>query len=182
MLMENMHRDSSSFDGEDYHYKEDLMKDMWQKTLAYFGLADEDHYEEEEYEEINEDRLYTNNSSAVRKIDRSPDLSRSERVAALRPVSAPQARVHIVTPKNFNDAQRIADKFKSTVPVIINLQECDNELAKRLIDFGSGLTYALDGGMQKVADKVFLFTPSNVTVSAEEKRRLRDRGLIFEQV
>ena len=180
--MENKRQDSNSVKGEGHRDKEDLMKDMWQKTLAYFGLGDEDHYEEEDYEEFNEDRLYTDTSSTVRKIDRSSDHSRSDRVAALRPVSAPQIRVHIVAPKNFNDAQRIADKFKSAVPVILNLQECDVELAKKLIDFGSGLTYALDGGMQKVADKVFLLTPTNVTVSAEEKRRLRDRGLIFEQV
>ena len=176
-----MRQGNDSTKGEGLRDKEDSMKEMWQKTLSYFGLGDEEHYEEEEYEDFSEDRLYTDTPSTVRKIDRSPDLSRTERVAALRPVNAPQARVHIVTPKNFNDAQRIADKFKSTVPVIINLQECDGELAKRLIDFGSGLTYALDGGMQKVADKVFLLTPTNVTVSAEEKRRLRDRGLIFQQ-
>lgn len=176
-----MRQKSSNIKEEGLPDKEDSMKDMWQKTLSYFGLGDDDHYEDEEYDELNEERLYSETPSTVRKIDRSPDLTRSERVAALRPVSAPQARVHIVTPKNFNDAQRIADKFKSMVPVIINLQECDAELARKLIDFGSGLTYALDGGMQKVAEKVFLLTPSNVTVSAEEKRRLRDRGLIFDQ-
>jgi cell division inhibitor SepF len=79
-------------------------------------------------------------------------------------------------PRNFNDAQQIADKFKADVPVIINLQGADVELSKRLIDFGSGLTYALDGGMQKVADKVFLLTPRNVEVSAEEKQRLIEKG------
>ncbi len=176
-----MRQKSNNIKEEGLPDKEDSMKDMWQKTLSYFGLGDDEHYEDEEYDEFNEERLYSETPSTVRKIDRSPDLTRSERVAALRPVSAPQARVHIVTPKNFNDAQRIADKFKSMVPVIINLQECDAELARKLIDFGSGLTYALDGGMQKVAEKVFLLTPSNVTVSAEEKRRLRDRGLIFDQ-
>lgn len=157
------------------------MRDMWQKTLAYFGLADDDQYDDEEYDDFSEDRLYSDTSSTVRKINRSIDSSRPERVSTLRPVSAPQVRVHIVNPRSFNDAQRIADKFKSIVPVIINLQECDVDLAKRLIDFGSGLTYALDGGMQKVADKVFLLTPSNVSVSAEEKRRLRERGF-FDQL
>ena len=79
-------------------------------------------------------------------------------------------------PKNFNDAQQIADKFKVDVPVILNLQGSDTELAKRLIDFCSGLTYALDGGMQRVADKIFLLTPRNVEVSAEEKARLIEKG------
>jgi cell division inhibitor SepF len=85
-------------------------------------------------------------------------------------------RVHLVVPKNFNDAQIIADKFKGNVPVILNLQQSETELSKRLIDFASGLTYALDGGMQRVADKVFLLTPKNVEVSAEERQRLLEKG------
>jgi cell division inhibitor SepF len=88
----------------------------------------------------------------------------------------PNAQVHLVVPRSFNDAQQIADKFKSGVPVILNLQGADQELSKRLIDFTSGLTYALDGGMQRVADKVFLLTPRNVEVSAEERARLVERG------
>jgi cell division inhibitor SepF len=79
-------------------------------------------------------------------------------------------------PKNFNDAQTVADKFKSDIPVILNLQASETELAKRLIDFASGLTYALDGGMQRVADKVFLLTPKNVEVSAEERQRMLEKG------
>jgi cell division inhibitor SepF len=85
-------------------------------------------------------------------------------------------RVHLVMPRSFNDAQSIADKFKESIPVILNLQSADPELAKRLIDFSSGLTYALNGGMQRVADKVFLLTPRNVEVSAEERARLLERG------
>jgi cell division inhibitor SepF len=85
-------------------------------------------------------------------------------------------QVHLVVPRSFNDAQQIADKFKDGIPVILNLQGADAELSKRLIDFTSGLTYALDGGMQRVADKVFLLTPRNVQVSAEERARLLERG------
>jgi cell division inhibitor SepF len=84
--------------------------------------------------------------------------------------------VHLVIPKSFNDAQQIADQFKDSVPVIINLQGTDTELSKRLIDFASGLTYALEGGMQRIADKVFLLTPRNVEVSAEERARLIEKG------
>jgi cell division inhibitor SepF len=89
--------------------------------------------------------------------------------------------VHLVVPRSFNDAQQIADKFKDAIPVIINLQGSDAELSKRLIDFASGLTYALEGGMQRVADKVFLLTPRNVEVSAEERARLLERGGFFNQ-
>jgi len=103
-----------------------------------------------------------------------------QRGAAVRPlptaVETPQVRVHLVMPKNFNDAQVIADKYKGDIPVILNLQSSETELAKRLIDFASGLTYALDGGMQRVADKVFLLTPKNVEVSAEERQRMLEKG------
>ena len=87
----------------------------------------------------------------------------------------------MILPRSFNDAQQIADKFKDVTPVILNLQSVDQELAKRLIDFASGLTYALDGGMQRVADKVFLLTPRNVEVSAEERARMLERGAFFNQ-
>jgi cell division inhibitor SepF len=85
-------------------------------------------------------------------------------------------QVHLVIPRNFNDAQQVADQFKRQVPVILNLQTADHELSKRMIDFCSGLTYALDGGMQRIAEKMFLLTPRNVDVSAEEKARLIDKG------
>jgi cell division inhibitor SepF len=87
-----------------------------------------------------------------------------------------EVRVHLVVPKSFNDAQDVADKFKDSIPVILNLQGSDTDLSKRLIDFSSGLTYALDGGMQRIADKVFLLTPRNVEVSAEERARLIEKG------
>jgi cell division inhibitor SepF len=92
-----------------------------------------------------------------------------------------EVQVHLVIPKNFNDAQQIADRFKDRVPVILNLQGADVELSKRLIDFASGLTYALDGGMQRVADKVFMLTPRNVEVSAEERARLLGGEGFFNQ-
>ena len=89
--------------------------------------------------------------------------------------------MHFVVPESFNDAQDVGNKFKDSIPVILNLQGADQELSKRLIDFASGLTYALNGGMQRVADKVFLLTPRNVEVSAEERARLLERGGFFNQ-
>ncbi len=154
------------------------MKDMWQKSLVYFGLVDEEEAEDEEFddEEIFGGSPYDDSPPSVRKIDRTPDVKRAQRTAALRSVTSPQVRVHIVEPRSFNDAQQIGDKFKANIPVILNLQASDPELSKRLIDFASGLTYGLDGGMQRVAERVFLLTPSNVDVSAEERRRLQERG------
>ena len=103
-------------------------------------------------------------------------MERAGESAAGNDVGATPARVHLVVPRGFNDAQQIADHFKQGVPVILNLQGVDAELSKRLVDFTSGLTYALDGGMQRVADRVFLLTPRNVEVSAEERARMVERG------
>lgn len=172
---------------------------MWHRTLVYFGLTDEDEdYDDEVPEEQPDIESTYRHRPNVRKIERNSrrrgntdfDDIYSERdyrtqrapvSAPARPMAVaveqpPQVRVHLVMPKNFNDAQIIADKFKTDIPVILNLQGSETELAKRLIDFASGLTYALDGGMQRVADKVFLLTPKNVEVSAEERQRLMEKG------
>ncbi|CAA9492719.1 MAG: FIG021292: hypothetical protein [uncultured Solirubrobacteraceae bacterium] len=102
----------------------------------------------------------------------------SRPTTVLRPVERRNGdvRVHLVIPKSFNDAQQVADRFKQSIPVVLNLQATDNDLAKRLIDFASGLTYALDGGMQRIAHKVFMLTPRNVQISAEEKAELIEKG------
>jgi cell division inhibitor SepF len=169
-------------------------RDTWHRALVYFGLAEGDHYvDEETLEEVEPEaeleERYRDRSQvrrvAQRRRDEIDDIFADEppsrgRTRVLRPVgngrADEQVRVHLVVPKNFNDAQQIADKFKDSVPVILNLQGSDTDLSKRLIDFVSGLTYALDGGMQKIADKVFLLTPRNVEVSAEERARLLEKG------
>jgi cell division inhibitor SepF len=97
--------------------------------------------------------------------------------AVIRPIAtAPNRQVHLIEPSGFNDAEEIAEKFKADIPVIVNLQAMESEVAKRLIDFAAGLTFGLDGRIQRVAEKVFLLTPRNVEVSAEERRRLQERG------
>jgi cell division inhibitor SepF len=186
--------------------------DVWNRTLVYFGIAEED---DEEWDEDG----YVTNEELERTYGERPNVRRltprrraqefddwtesnegrartstlraaSPRLRSVDPPSAPRsvglataaaARVHLVVPRGFNDAQQVADKFKEGIPVILNLQGGDAELAKRLIDFASGLTYALDGGMQRVADKVFLLTPRNVEVSAEERARLLERDGFFNQ-
>ena len=101
-----------------------------------------------------------------------------QRPSVVRAVTATQQpKVHLVAPGGFNDAQEIGDKFKANQPVIVNLQGVNRELSRRLIDFASGLTYGLGGQMERVAEQVFLLTPSNVELPAEEKRRLQERGL-----
>jgi len=111
-------------------------------------------------------------------MDRGSGVTVQQRPSVVRPFSQPQAaKVHVIVPVGFNDAQEIGDKLKANQPVIVNLQGVDRDLSRRLIDFSSGVTYGLGGQMERVADHVFLLTPSNVEVSPEEKRRLQERGL-----
>ncbi len=100
--------------------------------------------------------------------------------SSVRPITqeSASARVHIVAPGRFADAQEIANRLMNNQPVIVNMQNADRDLQRRMIDFCSGATYALSGGMERVADEVFLLTPSNVKVSDEERQRLADRGLV----
>ena len=109
--------------------------------------------------------------------DESTAPAEYERAARPLAVVRPQRLAFsLVTPQDFEAAQRIADNLRADTPVIVDLQACGRDLAERLIDFCSGLTYALDGGMQRVGDKIFLLTPRNVEVSAEERARLIEKG------
>ncbi|HLH66285.1 MAG TPA: cell division protein SepF [Solirubrobacteraceae bacterium] len=173
------------------------LRDSWHRTLVYFGLAEDELYDEDEpyaepeaeLQDSYRERPNVRRLSERRRRDEFDDIFADDepaqrRTTTLRPVAGARAgngrgsevRVHFVAPKNFNDVQDVADKFKDSIPVILNLQGTDTDLSKRLIDFSSGLTYALDGGMQRIADKVFLLTPRNVEVSAEERARLVEKG------
>jgi cell division inhibitor SepF len=171
------------------------LRDTWHRALVYFGLAEDPDYREHDVYEPDtapHGQVYEGGSAprsaTVSRIserrrarDEIDDIFADEppRRRVLAPVGGnggANVQVHLVTPGSFNDAQEVADRFKRSVPVILNLQTTDGELAKRLIDFASGLTYALDGGMQKIAEKTFLLTPRNVEVSAEEKARLIEKG------
>jgi cell division inhibitor SepF len=180
--------------------------DVWNKTLVYFGIAEDEEWGDDVFtdDEIEDDYRSRSNRANVRRLPRRREAAgwSEESVSVEEPVRPSagrrtrvrqvdsrrhrsgdsQVRVHLVLPRSFNDAQQIADKFKDNVPVILNLQNADSDLSKRLIDFASGLTYALDGSMQRVADKVFLLTPRDVEVSAEERARVLDRtGRFFNQ-
>jgi cell division inhibitor SepF len=113
--------------------------------------------------------------AAAREEPSGMSAPRPSVVRTIGPTTA--ARVHVVEPQGFNDAQEVGDRLKANQPVILNLQGLPRELQRRLIDFSSGLAYAVAGNMQRVANQVFLLTPSNVEVSQEEKDRLQARGL-----
>lgn len=171
------------------------------KTMVYLGLVDDDYEEYDAYEEPAPapptvappaappttratPRVYASGpgeGGSIRTLhggDEQMAPGPQPRPAVVRPLAVSQsAKVHVVAPGQFSDATEIGDRMRASQPVIVNLQAAERDLARRMIDFCSGATYALGGSMDKVAEQVFLLTPSNVEVSAEEKRRLQERGL-----
>ena len=179
---------------------------VFHKTMVWLGLVDDDEYygEDDEYyaDEYGEPisaparqpaRAAAGTTTTAPPVaepspltvirsrrDRGEDApppAAPQRASAVKPIPMPATRVHVMDPKGFNDAQEVGDRLKNGQPVILNLQGVDRDLQRRLIDFASGLAYALNGTMSKAADQVFLLTPSNVEVSEEEKERLQARGL-----
>ena len=169
--------------------------DLWNRTLVYFGIAEDEEWDEDGYvtNEQLEESYRRRDRQNVRRLPNAPEADdwvadepapaqRRQSPSRLRSIDVPApAKVHLVVPRSFNDAKQIADRFKAQIPVILNLQSADTELSKRLIDFASGLTYALDGSMQRVEDRVFLLTPRNVELSAEERSRALEQGGFYNQ-
>jgi cell division inhibitor SepF len=173
------------------------MASMWRRAMLYLGLGPDEEYDDYDVDDAAPARPSTGQSrygaaapheapdvqvtGAVRTLQPQPVEpvgTIKPRTGVVRPIpSTPNAKPHVLAPTSFNDAQEIADKYKSNTPVIVNLQNVDRDLSRRLIDFASGLCYGLGGTMEKVANQVYLLTPSNVEISAEERRRLQERGL-----
>lgn len=175
------------------------MPGMLRRAMVYLGLVDDDYDDyDASYEEPSPPpppraaRAYAPEPSyepaptnSIRTLPREPAhegvsavSSVTPRPSVVRAVPQPQSpKVHVIVPAQFPDAKEIGDRLRGSQPVIVNLQAADRELERRMIDFCSGAAYVLGGSMDKVADHVFLLTPNNVEVSAEEKRRLQERGL-----
>lgn len=157
---------------------------MWKRTLAYLGLVEE---YDDEYAEAHEElppprpaeQAARQEPSNVRRIaparavEPSPPPERPAG-ASVRPLSA--AKVHVTNPTTFNDVEEVGERFRNGIPVIMNLAGASESVAKRMLDFASGLIFGLDGRIERVGDRVFLLTPMGVEVSSEERRRLGERG------
>lgn len=174
------------------------MTTMWKKAMLYLGLGPDDEYDDYDYDYDYDERpagpvgRYAPpeppeaHGGAVRPLPRErqapPEppaaVPTAARSSVVRPLTAAPAtsRPFAVSPVSFNDAQEVADKFMANTPVIVNLEGVDRELARRLVDFASGLCYGMRGQMEKVTTSVYLLIPTNVEVSAEERRKLRHGG------
>lgn len=142
---------------------------LWKKTMVFLGLVEPDEYEDD-LDGADEPRVEA--PPSIRKI--SP-----EELSSVRSPARPLGQVHIVHPYRYDDAQEIGDKLREEVPVIMNLQGVEDDTYKRLLAFASGAAYVLGGELQKLAPRMYLVTPANVSVSAEDRQRLR-RGLYNE--
>ena len=172
------------------------MPSFVQRALMYLGLKDID---DEEIYDADDEELAEPAQARVRQSAYPEPVPQRPTVATVRPISSNDGREmqtpvargavvrplvtqrhskpQVVAPARFSDAQEIGDMLKANSPVIVNLQSSEKDLARRMIDFCSGLTYALGGSMEKVAESVFLLTPSNVELSPEERQRLQENGL-----
>jgi cell division inhibitor SepF len=117
---------------------------------------------------------------ALREPVRLPERPTAVPEQRERPVSgaAALARITTLQPRSYNEARTIGERYREGVPVIMNLTELDDASAKRLVDFAAGLVFALRGGFDKVTNRVFLLTPADVEVSADDARKLAERGVI----
>jgi cell division inhibitor SepF len=170
------------------------MASFGHKLMVYLGLSDDEYQDYDDYDDyaepdpqtrtplqrVTSEPPETSLSSSIRPLSREERSGSGSlvtpRPAVVRTITPEKPVVHVVAPCRFADAQEIGDCLRGSQPVIVNLQMADRDLSRRMIDFCSGVTYALGGHMDKVAEQVFLLSPSNVSVSAEERQRLSERG------
>ena len=158
------------------------MAGLWRKTMKYLGLVEDEELEaiERNGADLGERTPARVEESPFRRFGRAEPAPMSEAPEAIIrtiPKSQPTAgAIHRAEPKRFNEARDMAERFKDGVPVIMNLQGTDDPVARRLVDFASGLVFAQNGKIELVAQRVYLLTPADVEVSAEERERIREGG------
>ncbi len=175
------------------------MSSLFSKALVYLGLVDEGEMEGEagsNRQEGNPMRVPPASQENVRAI--GPDEGRrveppasasrtsarretGPSVAGVRPIR-PEARADILVIEEFADAKILADRVRELVPVVLDFRTVGEELVRRVVDFSSGLIYALDGTMTKVGDGLVLVLPPNTTIDESEKRRLAALGAYEDRI
>jgi cell division inhibitor SepF len=150
------------------------MAGVWKKTMNYLGLVEDDEEFVDEVPESEPTPVRRMKPQAVQEIPADSD-------AVVRTIASPRpthttSSIYKAEPKRFNEAREVADRFKDGTAVIMNLQGTEDSIARRLVDFASGLVYGHDGKIELVANRVYLLSPANVEVSAEERAKLAGDG------
>ena len=154
------------------------MASAMRKMAVYLGLVEDDRRYQDSYEEYDE---YDEPEDAV---EPAPAPARADyggyasdhRVDPVPPQQVELARITTLHPRTYNEARTIGEHFREGTPVIMNLTEMVDSDARRLVDFAAGLIFGLRGSIDKVTNKVFLLSPANVEVTAEDKARIAERG------
>jgi cell division inhibitor SepF len=158
------------------------MASAMRKMAVYLGLVEDEHRYQDGYDSYDE---YEENDEQADRFDGPDDLDGQPGdpaylSAPARPDGARQttdlARITTLHPRTYNEARTIGEHFREGIPVIMNLTEMVDSDAKRLVDFAAGLIFGLHGSIERVTNKVFLLSPANVEVTAEDKARIAERG------
>lgn len=164
------------------------MASAMRKMAVYLGLVEDDRQYAENYEAYDEYDDYDEPADAVEPATPAPPPSPSpsradyagyptdHRIETVPPQQVELARITTLHPRTYNEARNIGEHFRDGTPVIMNLTEMVDSDARRLVDFAAGLIFGLRGSIDKVTNKVFLLSPANVEVTAEDKARIAERG------
>ena len=164
------------------------MASAMRKMAVYLGLVEDDHRYQDQYDSYDEYDEYTDHDGSLEaedepEVDETDDqvgqhvaYASVERRAAPVPQTTDLTRITTLHPRTYNEARTIGEHFREGTPVIMNLTEMVDSDAKRLVDFAAGLIFGLRGSIERVTNKVFLLSPANVEVTAEDKARIAERG------
>ena len=156
------------------------MASAMRKMAVYLGLVEDDHRYEDQYQDDYGDEYDDYGAELVAEDDRPDSRAADVRPGDRRPAGQVQttdlARITTLHPRTYNEARTIGEHFREGTPVIINLTEMVDSDARRLVDFSAGLIFGLRGSIDRVTNKVFLLSPANIEVAAEDKARMAERG------
>ncbi|TIC80983.1 cell division protein SepF [Nocardioides sp. GY 10127] len=157
------------------------MSGAMRRIGEYLGLVEDtgrydDEYDVEDTQETREPEAYAQPARGPRPAPVADLAERRRPAAGPTGVVAELSRIITLHPSTYNEARTVGENFRDGTPVIMNLTEMDDADAKRLVDFAAGLVFATRGTIERVTNKVFLLSPANVTVTAEDKVRIAEGG------
>lgn len=171
------------------------MSSVWKKTMVWLGLEDEEPegalppgdvaagpgagvpggYEAAAVG-TRTDRPATEGYAGTTYTPPGAETAGFEVGSGVRMLPATDSRVQVIEPRGFGDAQEIGERFRQAQPVIVDLEDVERDTARRIVDFASGLTFALRGQIRRIADHAFLLLPAHASIPEDEKDRLRASG------